>query len=195
MRGAKGNVLTLIFSTLRENPATGKPIESFAADCCRNVGEDRTPSDFRAYFARLLDASLTACHGTILLCAEALDLSAVPELRDAVPVDPILDFYTAFAEFQSSATAGSILSLQRCEELLNGFLRCDGMVVFDERGRVNAYRVFYKPNGGSGDTGTVIVGGARRRAYEGLKGLVGSRLTSVLFRSQDGLTLHHGGKK
>jgi hypothetical protein len=35
------------------------------------------------------------------------------------------------------------------------------------------------------------VGGARRRAFEGLKKLGKEHLLAVLFRSQDGTTIHH----
>ncbi len=191
IRGAKGNRLTLIFSTVREAVTSGAPIEKFASSCCAGINEDGKRADFQVYFARLLESALTISHGTILLCSNGLDLAAVPELQDAVPVSPLLDFYAAFSEFQSANTAGSILTLQRCEELLQGFLRCDGMIVFDTEGRVVAYRVFYRATEGGG-TATPIVGGARRRAFEGVKGLVGEQLLSILFRSQDGLTLHHG---
>jgi hypothetical protein len=192
MRGAKGSVLTLIFSTLRESANSTMPIEKFASGCCARVLDEKISKDFKTYFSRLLDAALTSSHGTIMVCAEDLNLTDVPEMYDAVPVSPLLDFQAAFLEFQTANTAGSILSLQRCEELLQGFLRCDGMIVFDTSGRVTAYRVFFKPTEATSGTPNVVVGGARRRAFEGVKNLVGSRLVSVLFRSQDGLTLHHG---
>jgi hypothetical protein len=128
----------------------------------------------------------------MLICGEDLDLSGIPEMQDAVTVLPLLDFQAAFLEFQTANTAGSILGLQRCEELLQGFLRCDGMIVFDTSGRVTAYRVFFRPTAEIAYKRNVAEGGARRRAFEGLKGLVGGQLASVLFRSQDGLTLQHG---
>src|SRR3712207_7413730 len=37
-----------------------------------------------------------------------------------------------------------------------------------------------------------VVGGARRRAFEGLKTLTGSHLSGLLFRSQDGATAFKG---
>jgi hypothetical protein len=192
LRGAKGNVLTLIFSTEREAATSVTSIERFATACCARVLDAKISRDFKTYFVRLLETVLTSCHGTILVCAENLNLAGVPEMQDAVPVSPLLDFESAFLEFHTTNTAGSILTLQRCEELLHGFLRCDGMVVFDTHGRVVAYRVFFKPMGGAAGTAGIVVGGARRRAFEGVKSLVGTQLVSVLFRSQDGLTLHHG---
>ena len=187
LRGAKGGILTLIFSTTRESANTSAPINSFAYSCCKKIYMD----NFRAYFGRLLEAVLASCHGTILTCGENLDLATMPEMQDAVAVSPALDFQTAFAEYQTANSAGSILTLQRCEELLQGFLRCDGIVMFDTSANVTAYRVFFRPNAAVMKIPT-IVGGARRRAYEGIKELVGSQLVSVLFRSQDGLMLYHG---
>jgi hypothetical protein len=196
MRDAKGSNLTLIFSTVREAANSIMPIDKFAASCCARTLDEAIQKDFRAYFTRLLEAALTSSHGTILVCAENLDLGTVPELQDAVPVSPLLDFQTAFLEFHTAPTAGAILNLQRCEELLQGFLRCDGMIVFDTAGRVTAYRVFFRPTAATGAGGknevVEVVGGARRRAFEGVKKLVGKQLISVLFRSQDGLTLYHG---
>jgi hypothetical protein len=189
IRGAKGNNLTLIFSTLRGAASSGELIEKFARACCRNLSAQ--DDGFQTYLTRLLDSAIAVSHGTILLCAEHLDLNQVVELQDAIRVSPLLDFYAAFSEFRAVNTAGSILTLQRCEELLHGFLRCDGMIVFDTLGRVTAYRVFYRPMEKERPA-TGIVGGARRRAFEGVKSLVGNRLVSALFRSQDGLTLYHG---
>lgn len=190
MRGAKGSLLTLIFSTLRESTNIGTSIEQFTADCCTDVTDPKIAREFKSYFHRLLEASLTSSHGTILICARDLDLKSIPEMNDAVLVTPHLDFQTSFSDFHISNSAGSILTLQRCEELLQGFLRCDGLIAFDTRGRITAYRIFFRPIDTSVDASN-IVGGARRRAYEGIRKLVGKQLLSALFRSQDGLTLHH----
>ena len=68
------------------------------------------------------------------------------------------------------------------------------MIVFDTTGKITAYRVFYRPQAAAPAL-SKTVGGARRRAFEGVKGLVGVHIVSVLFRSQDGQTLHHGVAK
>jgi len=188
MRGAKSNILTLIFSTVRESSTAGTPVERFMASCCRDVESEA----FKAYFARLLDRALTVSHGTILACSNQPLPNLGQEMQDAVHISPLLDFQASFSEFESTNSAESILALQRCEELLQGFLRCDGIIAFDTHGCVTAYRIFFRPSEGGGPQ-PQIVGGARRRAFEGLRALVdGGQLLSVLFRSQDGLTLQHG---
>ncbi len=191
MRGAKGSSLTLAFSTVREAANVGNPIEKFATACCTDVDDGRIIKEFTSYFARVLEDALTLSHGTMLACGHQVDLTAIPEMHDAVPVSPMLDFKSAFAEYQSTGSAGSVLNLQRCEELLQGFIRSDGIVVFDTCGRVTAYRVFFRHGANNRESGAAV-GGTRRRAFEGIKAIVGAGLTAVLFRSQDGLTLYHG---
>jgi hypothetical protein len=140
---------------------------------------------------RLLESALVVSHGTILLCTKEVDVSLIPELKDSTLLYPFLDFHLAFNEFKMTGTAGSILMLQRCEDLLHGFLRCDGMIVFDTLGHVTAYRVFFQAAQGHQPVAEVV-GGARRRAFEGVKALVGHHLVCTLFRSQDGHMLYQG---
>lgn len=186
LRGAKGHHLAIAFSTMRARPDTDRAVKRFAHFCSRNVIQP----EFEPYFTRVLTDVLAACHGTMFVCSEA-DVGTIPSMKDAVTISPELDFASAFSELEKSKSADSILVLQRTEELLRGFVRCDGMVVFDTRGRISAYRAFYRPEEPQKKSGGEIVGGARRRAYEELKNLVGKTLISVLFRSQDGQTLQH----
>lgn len=195
IRGSKGHSLILLFSTLREITDSTQPINDFAGMCGDRIEDEDMKAEFSLYFFRLLDALLTSCHGTILACGNDIDFGALPEMEDAVHVKPLIDFFSAFSDFKTSNSADAILSLQRCEELLRGFLRCDGIILMDGFGRVSAYRVFYKPAENAGEANAQVVGGARRRAFEGLKSLVGVQLDSILFRSQDGQTLFYGGEQ
>lgn len=195
IRGSRGHTLILLFSTLRELTDSTQPISEFANKCGTQIEDEEIRTEFSLYFFRLLDALLASCHGTILACGNDLNFEAVPEMQDAVHVEPLIDFFGAFSEFKSSSSADAILALQRCEELLRGFLRCDGIIVMDGFGRVSAYRVFFKPVENADANDNQVVGGARRRAFEGLKPLVGNQLDSILFRSQDGQTLCYGGEQ
>ncbi|MBS9718511.1 hypothetical protein ACFFUT_09210 [Pseudohalocynthiibacter aestuariivivens] len=195
IRGSRGHGLILLFSTLRELSNSEEPISKFADKCGTQIENEKLQTEFSLYFFRLLDALLTSCHGTILVCGNELDFEAAIELQDAVHVEPLLDFFSAFSELKTTNSAESILSLQQCEELLKGFLRCDGIIVMDGLGRVSAYRVFFRPADAANDANEQVVGGARRRAFEGLKPLVGTQLDCILFRSQDGHTLFYGGEQ
>ncbi|MGH9533416.1 MAG: hypothetical protein ACRD2E_01005 [Terriglobales bacterium] len=194
LRGSKGNELSLNFSTTREEqvvPAES-PAELFALDCCRGLGASANATDFRSYFKRMLADCISTCHGTILACAPDTDLKGLNEFRDGIVIDPGLDFFGAYDAYRSDQSAESILTMQSAEELLGGILRSDGIVVFDTRARLLAYRVFFGAARVAGPAAGALVGGARRRAFEGARAMVGPKLAALLFRSQDGLTIREG---
>lgn len=155
-------------------------------------------SGFERYLSSLLARCLNESHGTILVSRVGQPIVKVKGMKDAVVLDPPLDIAGAFLSYKSEPNAEAMLELQRSEALLIGMLQSDGIVVFDDTGKVSAYRVFFKEGpakgarGKRGATTAAPEGGARRRAYEGLKLLVGSELNGALFRSQDGLTEFQG---
>ena len=128
-----------------------------------------------------------------MACSKTKDLDQVADLHDGIIISPQLDFFGGFSAYRSDSSAESILRLRSSEELFSGILQSDGIVLFDASGSLIAYRVFYRPTVTSSTHAPVPAGGARRRAFEGLKSLVGTALSAVLFRSQDGLTIIHGG--
>lgn len=195
LRGSRGNSVTLIFSTVREETVAHNPILEFSADCCRNVLNFYQESGFERYFANLIEQAITRSHGTILACSEVTSLDDISELKDGILLDPPLNFLTAFMAYREIGSAEAILTLQSYEQLLYGFLQCDGVVLLNTQGCVTAYRVFYRPSAEAVQSTTNVVGGARRRAFEGTKTLIGKQLVSALFRSQDGLTLRFGSDK
>lgn len=197
MTGSKGNSLTIAFSTTRIASEGKEALKEFACMCVAGCNE----SDSELYFHTLLTRCLNESHGTILACLPTGSITEVAGMQDAVVIDPPLDLLTAFTNYKTSNSADAILELQRCEALLTGMLQSDGIVIFDDQGRVSAYRVFYREpapsNTGDAPASTQgkkkPIGGARRRAFEGVKALVGATLKGALFRSQDGLTEFHGG--
>jgi hypothetical protein len=192
IRGAKGNSLTILFSTMREESNMSKPIAQFAKDCCAGVPAGEDVSGFSIYFKSMLNRLLSNCHGTILICEESGKISAITEMKDHIVINPMLDFHKAFSDYDGAKSAETILALQRCEDLLSGFLRCDGMISFNNLGSVTAYRIFYRPSEAAVGDAPKVNGGARRRAFESLKPLVKKGIVSALFRSQDGNTLYAG---
>lgn len=195
IRGSTGEPLTLLFSTLRESTETSVPINDFSKTCCSSIDMEDEKNEFLNYFSQLLKSVLASCHGTILICADGLNFETTSALKDAVCIRPSVDFLSAFREYKAEDSAESILSLLRCEELLKGFLRCDGMIVFNSKGCISAYRVFYKPSDEVKEKTKIVLGGARRRAFEGMKSFVGVEVVSLLFRSQDGETIFWEDKK
>lgn len=190
-RGAKGNILTLVFSTHRGPKNGSDPIGRFARHCVSDVSEGAAQV-LADYLRRMLTNLLNGSHGTILVCRTAGRKAEIRQIRDAVVLNPAIDFGELLA-VTGGNDVSSLLMLLRSEELLAGLMKSDGMVMFDTKGRVTAYRAFYKSsNAGKGDA--PVVGGARRRAFEGVKALIPSRLAAALFRSQDGLMIFFDGK-
>lgn len=193
LRGAGSHHVSFLFSTVREGTADLAPLEKFATDCLSGLGVHSDGAFFADYFKRMLDKALTNCHGTILLCGESAALQAEANVKDATWLGP-LDFWTAFQAYRAAGSSDSLLELQHLEELLNGMMNSDGMVAFDAAGRVLGYRFFYSNALGGGGI-QQPTGGARRRAFEGVKALVGISVRSALLRSQDGNMLYAGGRQ
>lgn len=195
VKGAKGNELALVFSTTREEESQpANPILPFARSCCRDIPTSSTSQEFRIYFGRLLELGLTQSHGAILTCSPQKALKDITDLQDGIVIAPKLDFYAAYSAYRTDGTAESILRLKSAEELLGGILQSDGIVLFDSLGSLIAYRIFFRPSSPPASGPTIPTGGARRRAFDGVKKMVGDALSAALFRSQDGLTIVEGGE-
>lgn len=187
---ACGERLELRFSTEKDTADDGTPGTPIFADaCCSGITE--APKGFRNYVGRLIDQALTESHGTILVCAGDLSKSPIEEITDLVALPQRIDFLSDFSAYAKGESAQALAKLQSSEDLLYGFVRCDGMVLFDTLGGVTAYKGFFRPKADM-PIPKGIVGGARRRAFEGLKLVINPELRCTLFRSQDGLTLVHG---
>jgi hypothetical protein len=189
--GSRGNTLRIAFSTTRITKDEASEVRQFSDLCCSNVDSP----EFKAYFCSILGRSLKESHGTILVCRSSRQITKVKGMNQAVLLDPPLDLKDAFMAYKTLGSADSILELQRSEALLIGMLQSDGIVVFDDQGAITAYRVIFqdtravsaKGNRGRGQS-AASVGGSRRKAFEGIKALVGQELRGAFFRSQDGAT-------
>jgi hypothetical protein len=193
VRGSHGRHVNFLFSTVREDTVEHQPIDEFARVCCAANDSDVDHLLFVEYFKRMLERVLTACHGTILVCGDSERLRNEASLKDATWLQPPLDFWKTFKDYRTLDSSESILELQQLEELLTGLINSDGMVAFDGRGNVLAYRVFFTGQV-AGSVPSQPAGGARRRAFEGVKALLGTSVKAVLLRSQDGNMLIAGGE-
>jgi len=83
--GSKGNVLSVVFSTTREERvAVDSPVNDFAKDCCSSIVESGDGIGFNKYFSHLLNKVLTESHGTILICCSTARLHSIGELQDGI---------------------------------------------------------------------------------------------------------------
>ncbi len=188
--GGRGHELSLVFSTVREAPAESvrDAVERFAQSCCHHLSGEEGCDHFRRFFRELLLRVVESCHGTILVCFVDGRVNEVDQLQESVTLSPPIDFYSAFEEHRTAPSAESLIKLQNYESLLSGLLKADGVVAFSDAGQLIAYRAFFRPS--ASNAAVPVVGGARRRAFEGIAQCIGDPLTAVLFRSQDGLTIY-----
>lgn len=182
--GSRQNSVSILMSTLRESDNSDKDIEKFIADVVSGIADP--DGKFTKYLKRLLERELSACHGTILMCAASDEYPGLECISDRISLEEGIDFFGHFGDFLKDNGAEPLLKLQRAEDILRGFLACDGMILFSNTGKIIAYRVFFRA--AKAEDETAVVGGARRRAFAGVGALKTNELKSTLFRSQDGTT-------
>ena len=191
--GSKGSIFTCHFSTSREENSNDDGVKYFTKSCVSSIENEEFKDDFYKYMEYTIFSLLRSSHGCILACVESDKIEA-EEFSDRVDISPPIDFYQTFTSFKSGDGSKDLAELQGMFGLAQGFFRSDGVVFFNTLGQIIAFRAFYRPQAAGATDGQSIVGGARRRAYEGAKHLVGKSLIGLLFRSQDGLTLYEGAK-
>jgi len=132
---------------------------------------------------RMLSSAIKECHGT-LIAVVPHEAAQIPEkLADMVTLTPPFDLYDRLRRHvDDGKTAESVSRLQVASELVAGLVGSDGITVFNSAGCVLGYRAFVQ----SDFSGKPVAGGARSRAYEAIKAMVGTDLTAAFFRSQDG---------
>lgn len=140
---------------------------------------------FAGYIDRILSSAIKDCHGTLIAVVPSGGAGLPPEISDLVRLEPPFHLYDRFERhIDEGKTAASVSRLQAASELVSGFIDSDGITVFDDAGYVLGYRAFIK----SDTAGLPVTGGARSRAYESMKTLVGKSIVASFFRSQDGRT-------
>ncbi|MFM0025308.1 hypothetical protein PQR70_03375 [Paraburkholderia madseniana] len=140
---------------------------------------------FSGYVDRILSAAVKDSHGTLIAVVPSQILTLPERLTDSVPLNPPLHLYERFKRhIDEGKTAESVSRLQAASDLMSGFIGSDGITLFNDAGYVLGYRAFVHSDTG----GKPVAGGARSRAFEAMKALLGTDLTAAFFRSQDGRT-------
>jgi hypothetical protein len=175
---------------LTSTPAAPSPlstnVERFVQAAAGVAEEDRVR--FVPYLVRLLTELLQRCHGTLLAVFDFSESGLPPpSLADGVWLKPAISLAAMHAAAVRESSADALADLQSVELLLSGMINSDGVVVFDAKGGILAYRVFLKPED-SERRNLPEVGGGRRRAYELMQLRIGTVFKAVLIRSQDGET-------
>ena len=104
---------------------------------------------------------------------------------DGVILESPLDFSWLVAQLKKGDIQATLLTNKG--SLLKGMLNSDGIILFDDNGRLLGYNCFVKVKHDAG-----VIGGARRRAFAALSGKIGKGLSAAFMQSQDGWTEYVG---
>ena len=133
-----------------------------------------------SFLNRLLFGALRESHGCIIAVT---NMTKPPKLlsSDGVILDAPIDFSKLVYELKKGKINASHLDSKG--HLLQGMLNSDGIILFDNKGRLLGYNCFVKVS----NKGNVI-GGARKRAFASVKSKIGNGISAVFMQSQDGWT-------
>ena len=137
-----------------------------------------------SFYDRIAIETLTAPHGT--LAAVIPRNSPYPEfLSDGVILKQDFGLTGAIQRYIKKRDEAAAFSLHSYANLIKKMLAMDGITVFSNSGDVLAYNCFVKELSPKHPT-EVVLGGARKRAFELLSRKIGNGLTCALYQSQDG---------
>jgi hypothetical protein len=108
--------------------------------------------------------------------------------NDGVILEVPIDFEELIAKFRKNLIPQSLIDSK--SDILSGMLNSDGILLFDNRARILGYNIFVAISSNAS-----AFGGARRRAFESLKGIINRGLCSVFMQSHDGWSEFAGGTK
>lgn len=188
VNGVGGNLEISLTTATPSNQAASKQVLDFSRAACADVVES-SKNQASDYLGRILTEFLRESHGALLAvasCKKPLD----PEVfSDGVILqEPVLLIETMLKAMRAKTAAG-VLALRSQESLLHGMINSDGVTILGTDGSIRAFRVFvHRPRGLSEAQRKMAPDGARSRAFEVLRSLVGETLQAALFRSQDGRT-------
>ncbi|MEB4602847.1 hypothetical protein [Raoultella ornithinolytica] len=133
-----------------------------------------------SFLSRLFINALRESHGCIIAVT---NMKRPPKYlsSDGVILENPIDFADLVINFKKERIEAS--HLESKGHLLKGMLNSDGIILFDNKGRLLGYNCFIKLT-----QSTKVIGGARKRAYSGIKSKVGRGLAAVFMQSQDGWT-------
>lgn len=138
----------------------------------------------RSFLSRVLLEALEQSHGCIVAVSSKVKPPTFLK-RDGTTFEKSIDFSELIKSLMKDEIKGSILDNKGT--LLKGMFNSDGIILFDENGRLLGYNYFVNLPAEKG-----LVGGARKRAFSSLKKKVCNGLVAVFMQSQDGWTDFEG---
>jgi hypothetical protein len=177
--------MVISFEAGTESPAALAVIQrEFIPHLCSTV-DPVLREQSETFYSNLISAVLKAGHGTLAAVLEAGTQGLPACFFDGVPLPEPFSVPKRIAELQQSKSIAADEAIRAATSLISGMFLSDGITLFYPDGSVLAYRVFVKHPIVEA-SGMTPVGGARRRTFEVLRGMLQNELTAVFMQSQDG---------
>jgi len=186
IRGSRGSSTRIYFSA--ERPGDLQPDTSIM-DLAKTITRDcptQQKEDTERFCYRTFMKILPELHGTLVAVIPKRRKTLPKRLENAIVIEPPIRISDRVADYKRNKDEESVSQLASLEALLRGMLASDGITVFRSDSTLFGYRAFVPLN--ERGTGNIQIGGARRRAYDGLIGMIGNGIAAAFFRSQDGET-------
>jgi hypothetical protein len=137
-----------------------------------------------AFYRRIAVEVLSSSHGALI--AVIPSKTTIPEfLSDGVALPEGSGLADAMKRYLKDRSEAATLSLTARSNLLRKMIAMDGVTIFDSSGDVLAYNCFVR-NVQSFNPRQMILGGARKRAFDILASRIDHELDFALYQSQDG---------
>lgn len=192
--GSNGHHLRIHFSGVA--PSVQSPreaIKKIVAACVKSVSDSlREPT--ASYLRTVLSDALQLAHGA-LIAVVGIDEDNNPRVPESIAedgtyLDEPVDIPRCVKELMDSVE-GAQDSLVAYSNLLSGMLQSDGITVLTSDGRILGFNAFVRFEENMEQSPRAMVGGARRRAYSVLSGLVqAGEIDAAFFQSSDGVIDH-----
>jgi hypothetical protein len=183
LRASSGRTLDIYLTdarTERDSPRTS--IDDLVSAICSSVAVEHKEQAI-GFFRNTLFGILQESHGALVAIVDSSSPTPALLTDDGVQLGPPVDVVGRIADYKLQGGTDAFAALQGAAVLIRGMMASDGITVFGNNGTVIAFNVFVKHEVA---VGRPPVGGARRRAFEVLKGAVGHGLVAAYYRSQDG---------
>lgn len=129
----------------------------------------------------ILHAFNERIHGAILLIVTE-EFQYPNDYLDGLMVVPPINFVNNIVDTQMVEVYETAEKYYAVSNLLYDFLNIDGITIMNNKGEVIGYNAFYRSDSMPMD----VVGGARKRTFEGLKRVEDKNIVGIYYQSQDG---------
>ncbi|WP_429069446.1 hypothetical protein [Aeromonas dhakensis] len=166
-----------------DSPAPLIYLESLVKYITKNV-DISVSEPTRSFLHKLFFDSFRQSHGCLI---SVINSNEIPPFlaKDSIILENPINFPELVKKLKQKEIESYVLDSKGV--LLKGMLNSDGVIVFDNNGRLLGYNCFIEfENNGK------VFGGARKRAYYFIREKIGNDISAIFMQSRDGWTEFHG---